>query len=49
MGKSEKRTRVVAYARVSTDAQANEGVSLDAQQARMRAYGEALGLEIVGS
>lgn len=47
MHKPEKHTRVVAYARVSTDMQANEGISLDAQQARMRAYAEALGLEIV--
>ena len=29
---------VIAYVRVSTEEQANEGVSLDAQQARIRAY-----------
>ena len=33
----------LGYARVSTDEQAREGVSLEAQQARIRAYAEAKG------
>jgi len=40
-------TRVVGYVRVSTDRQADEGVSLDAQRARVRAHCEALELELV--
>ena len=40
-------TKAVAYARVSTSEQASEGVSLDAQEARLRAYAEVLGLELV--
>lgn len=50
-----KRTRatlnqpkaVIAYSRVSTEEQAVHGVSLDAQEARLRAYCEAMGLENV--
>ncbi len=37
----------IGYARVSTDEQAREGVSLDAQQSRIRAYCEAKELELV--
>ena len=37
----------LGYARVSTDEQAREGVSLDAQQSRIRAYCEAKELELV--
>jgi len=40
-------TRVVGYVRVSTDKQADEGVSLDAQQAQLAAYAGLYGLEIV--
>jgi len=40
-------TRVVGYVRVSTEHQANEGVSLDAQQARLCAYAVALNLCVV--
>jgi DNA invertase Pin-like site-specific DNA recombinase len=36
----------LGYARVSTDEQAREGVSLDAQEVRIRAYATAKGLEI---
>jgi site-specific DNA recombinase len=36
----------VGYARVSTDEQAREGVSLEAQQSRIRAYAEAKGLAL---
>jgi DNA invertase Pin-like site-specific DNA recombinase len=40
-------TKVVCYTRVSTDQQADGGVSLDAQRAKLTAYGAALDLEIV--
>lgn len=42
-----KVTRVTAYLRVSTDKQASEGHSLDAQRARLEAYAELFGLQIV--
>lgn len=42
-----ENNRVVAYVRVSTDRQAGEGHSLDAQAARLKAYATAFGLEIV--
>jgi len=38
----------VGYVRVSTDEQARDGVSLEAQQARIRAYAEAKGLVLEG-
>ena len=41
-------TRVVGYVRVSTVQQAETGVSLDAQTARLKAYCVALNLELVG-
>jgi site-specific DNA recombinase len=44
--KRENVTTVVAYVRVSTEEQANEGVSLDAQEARIRAYCALRGLEL---
>ena len=40
-------TKAIGYARVSTDEQAREGVSLEAQQSRIRAYCEAKELELV--
>jgi DNA invertase Pin-like site-specific DNA recombinase len=40
-------TRVIGYVRVSTDKQADEGVSLDAQRAQLAAYATLYGLEIV--
>lgn len=40
--------RVIGYVRVSTDQQANEGVSLDAQAAKIRAYCDLYGLELAG-
>ncbi len=44
---SKKNTAVVGYIRVSTDAQAEGGVSLDAQRAKLEAYALALDLELV--
>ena len=40
-------TRTIVYVRVSTDKQAEKGVSLDAQQAKARAYAELYDLDIV--
>ncbi len=40
--------RVAVYARVSTEDQAKEGFSLDAQKDRLRAYCQAKGWEIAG-
>jgi len=40
--------RVAVYARVSTEDQAKEGFSLDAQRDRLRAYCQAKGWEIAG-
>jgi site-specific DNA recombinase len=40
-------TRVAVYVRVSTDKQAEEGVSLDAQEARCRAYATLYNLDVV--
>jgi DNA invertase Pin-like site-specific DNA recombinase len=42
-----RRTRTVAYVRVSTDKQADKGVSLDAQRAKVEAYAALYGLELV--
>ena len=39
--------KAVGYVRVSTEEQAREGVSLDAQECRLRAYCTAAGLELV--
>jgi site-specific DNA recombinase len=41
------RTRTVAYLRVSTDKQADRGVSLDAQRAKVATYAELYDLELV--
>jgi hypothetical protein len=41
------KTRVVGYVRVSSEQQAEDGVSLDAQKARLRAYALAMDLELV--
>jgi site-specific DNA recombinase len=40
--------KVIAYVRVSTDNQVEDGHSLEAQRARLEAYAQAFGLEIVG-
>lgn len=41
------KTGAVGYARVSTEEQARDGVSLDAQRARIKAYAEAKGLKLL--
>ena len=40
-------TRAIAYIRVSTDKQADHGVSLDAQREKVRLYAELYGVELV--
>jgi DNA invertase Pin-like site-specific DNA recombinase len=42
-----QKTRTVAYLRVSTEKQADHGVSLDAQRAKAHAYAELYDLELV--
>lgn len=42
------RPRTVGYIRVSTDQQANEGVSLEAQKAKIEQYAALFDLELVG-
>ena len=41
------KTRTVAYVRVSTDKQADHGVSLEAQEAKIRAYASVYDLDLV--
>ena len=45
-GNNKNKSRAVAYARVSSKRQAEEGVSLDAQVERLIAYAEFRGLEL---
>jgi predicted site-specific integrase-resolvase len=40
-------TRTIVYCRVSTDKQADRGVSLDAQQSKAHAYAELCDLDII--
>ena len=42
-----KRSAVIGYLRVSTEEQANEGVSLDAQRATIQAYATLRGLDLI--
>jgi DNA invertase Pin-like site-specific DNA recombinase len=44
---SNSKTRVVGYIRVSTEQQAGEGVSLEAQRNKLQAYAVALELDLV--
>jgi DNA invertase Pin-like site-specific DNA recombinase len=44
---STEQTRVVGYIRVSTEGQATDGVSLDAQRAKLEAYAIAMDLDLV--
>lgn len=41
------KTRVVGYTRVSTEGQADSGISLEAQRSRLAAYAQAMDLELV--
>ncbi len=43
----QARTAVAGYVRVSTEQQAGEGVSLDAQRTKLHAYALAMDLELV--
>jgi len=43
----QARTAVAGYVRVSTEQQAGEGVSLDAQRVKLQAYAVAMDLELV--
>lgn len=43
----QARTMVAGYVRVSTEQQAGEGVSLDAQRTKLQAYAVAMDLELV--
>ena len=47
MKPTANRTRTVAYLRVSTEKQADRGVSLDAQRAKVQAYAELYDLALV--
>jgi site-specific DNA recombinase len=40
-------TKAIGYIRVSTEMQVNEGVSLDAQTAKIKAYCELNDLELI--
>lgn len=44
---ADSPTRIAAYLRCSTSEQATDGMSLDAQEARIRAWAEAVGAEVV--
>ena len=45
--KQAPKTRAVGYVRVSTDKQADDGVSLEAQEVKLRAYAELYDIELV--
>lgn len=45
--KAGRQHRAIGYGRVSTQEQAEHGISLDAQEARIRAYATMRGLELV--
>jgi DNA invertase Pin-like site-specific DNA recombinase len=47
MGQNGGKTRAVAYVRVSTEKQADKGVSLEAQQATVEQYAQLYDLELV--
>lgn len=48
MSVGETPVAVVGYARVSTLEQAREGLSLEAQQGKLRSYAQLYGLDLVG-
>lgn len=41
------KTRVVGYVRVSTEGQADSGISLEAQRSKLTAYAEAMDLKLI--
>lgn len=43
----QRRTKAVGYVRVSSEQQASEGVSLDAQRHKLRAYCKAMDIELI--
>jgi site-specific DNA recombinase len=47
MARTPETLRVVGYARCSTTEQATEGMSLDAQAARIRAWCDAMGADLI--
>lgn len=47
MESEQNPTRIIGYCRCSTVEQANEGLSLDTQEARLRGWADAVGAEIV--
>ena len=44
---TQRRTKAVGYVRVSSEQQATEGVSLDAQRYKMRAYCKAMDIDLI--
>ncbi len=48
-GRTDGATRAIAYVRVSTDKQAEHGLSLEAQRARAQAYAALYDLELIGT
>src|SRR5437879_2141274 len=46
MTKQKRERKTIGYCRVSTDEQARDGVSLDAQEARLRSYALATAREL---
>ena len=45
--RTQRRTKAVGYVRVSSEQQATEGVSLDAQRYKMRAYCKAMDIDLI--
>ena len=45
--RTQRRTKAVGYVRVSSEQQATEGVSLDAQRYKMRAYCKAMDVDLI--
>ena len=43
---TETKQRAALYSRVSSDEQANEGVSIEAQQAALKAYAKAMNWDV---
>ena len=45
--RTQRRTKAVGYVRVSSEQQANEGVSLDAQRHKLRAYCKVMDIDLI--